>query len=135
MGKTCNHRLKNQTEKSSTMTDQRTFNFEETGDETMKKDCGVARVANVYQKNLADKNIGYGVPTFIKMELEGHEIPALHGAEQTIRQYKPKLAVCLYHKPADMWEIPLLLKNYVPEYRFFCKKSHPVCEFVLFAIV
>ena len=73
----------------------------------------------------------YGVPTFIKMDLEGFEIEALKGAEQTIRQHKPKMAVCLYHKRSDMWEIPILLNTWVPEYRFYCKKSGT--DFVLFA--
>ena len=77
----------------------------------------------------------YGVPTFIKMDLEGYEVPALLGARETISRYKPKLAVCLYHKPSDMWDIPLLLKQYVPEYRMYCKKSACPCEFVLFCVI
>ena len=29
----------------------------------------------------------YGIPTFIKMDLEGYEMPALRGAANTIKQY------------------------------------------------
>ena len=72
-------------------------------------------------------------PDFIKMDIEGSEYDALRGAEQTIRRCKPRLAICLYHHLQDMWRIPLLLKQFAPDYRFYCKKSHPFVKFVLFA--
>ena len=72
-------------------------------------------------------------PDFIKMDIEGSEYDALRGAEQTIRRCKPRLAICLYHHLQDMWRIPLLLKQFAPDYHFYCKKSHPQVEFVLFA--
>jgi hypothetical protein len=55
-------------------------------------------------------------PTFIKLDIEGSEMNALVGAKNTILKHKPKLAVCVYHKPTDLWEIPLFLKKLVPEY-------------------
>lgn len=55
--------------------------------------------------------------TFIKYDLEGAEIPAIKGAEKTLRTYKPKLALSIYHNIEDLWEIPLLVKEYVPEYK------------------
>lgn len=55
--------------------------------------------------------------TFIKMDIEGAETPALHGAKKIILRDKPKLAICIYHKPNDLLEIPLMLKDWVPEYR------------------
>jgi len=57
--------------------------------------------------------------TFIKMDIEGAELNALKGAEQTIKKYKPKLAICIYHKPEDVWEIPNLLLEFVPDYQFY----------------
>jgi FkbM family methyltransferase len=44
-------------------------------------------------------------PTFIKMDIEGHEIPALLGASHLISRDRPILAVCCYHRVADLREI------------------------------
>ncbi len=49
---------------------------------------------------LGDKDI-----SFIKMDIEGAEYKALCGAEGIIRRCRPKLAICVYHKPEDIWEI------------------------------
>jgi len=73
--------------------------------------------------------------TFIKMDIEGAELNALKGAEQTIRKYKPKLAICIYHKPEDMWEIPNLLLEFVPDYKFYIRHySSTYLETVLYAL-
>lgn len=56
--------------------------------------------------------------SWIKMDIEGHEMDALKGAQNIIQQYKPKLAICLYHCVEDLYEIPLYLHKLVPEYRF-----------------
>lgn len=74
-------------------------------------------------------------PDFIKMDLEGAEGLALIGGENTFRTYKPRCAICLYHRLEDMWMLPRLLKLFVPEYRFWCKKSALQGEFVLFGSV
>jgi FkbM family methyltransferase len=56
--------------------------------------------------------------TFIKMDIEGAEIKALQGAKNIISNQKPKLAICVYHKPEDIFEIPELLLKLNPEYNF-----------------
>jgi len=67
---------------------------------------------------------------FIKMDIEGAEIDALLGAERTISQFKPKLAICTYHRPTDSIEIKKILSKYNPNYKF---KEIERGEKVLFA--
>jgi FkbM family methyltransferase len=58
-------------------------------------------------------------PDFIKMDIEGSEIEALKGARDTISIQAPRLAISIYHKASDLWEIPLLIKNLNPKYKLF----------------
>lgn len=56
--------------------------------------------------------------TFIKADIEGMEVEALKGARELIKNQKPKMAVCVYHLPWDIYKIPLLVKELNCEYRF-----------------
>jgi len=55
---------------------------------------------------------------FIKMDIEGSELSALMGAEQSIRRFKPKLAISVYHNLADFWKIPQWIDSLGLGYRF-----------------
>ena len=68
-----------------------------------------------------DDLIGNARVTFLKMDIEGAELQALEGAKKTILANKPKLAICVYHHFKDLWEIPLFIKNLVPEYRIYLR--------------
>ncbi len=73
--------------------------------------------------------------TFIKMDIEGAEYEALKGAERTIRRYQPKLAISVYHKPEDIWELPHLILSFYPEYTFYLRHySLASEETVLYAV-
>lgn len=83
-----------------------------------------------YFKDKEDK------PTFIKMDIEGAELNALIGGENIIREYKPKLAICVYHKPEDLLQIPQLLVSYRPDYKIFMRKypARLAGEYVMYFI-
>ena len=58
---------------------------------------------------------------FIKMDIEAAELNALKGAEQTIRRFKPKLAITVYHSIKDFWEIPEWLDRLGLGYKFYLR--------------
>lgn len=73
--------------------------------------------------------------TFIKMDIEGAEYEALKGAENNIKKYKPKLAICVYHKPEDIWEIANLILEMDNTYRFYIRHYSLIdVETVLYAV-
>jgi FkbM family methyltransferase len=73
--------------------------------------------------------------TYIKMDIEGSELSALHGAEDIIREQKPKLAVSIYHKLEDIWTIPKLVLELNPEYRLYLRHySFSYYDTVLYAV-
>lgn len=72
----------------------------------------------------------------IKLDVEGSELAALMGARQTITSMRPKLIVCLYHKKEDLWEIPPLIKRFVPEYKLYlAHSSSSFLDTILYATV
>ena len=76
------------------------------------------------------------IVTFIKMDIEGAELDALKGAARIIKQHRPKLSICLYHKPEDMTELPLYILSLVSDYKLFVRHySNEPGETVLYAVV
>lgn len=73
--------------------------------------------------------------SFIKMDIEGAEYKALQGAKRTISEYKPKLAICVYHKPEDIWELPGLVLDIRPDYKlYFRHYSSRSIETIMYAL-
>lgn len=67
----------------------------------------------------ADKTV-----TYIKMDVEGAEEKAISGAHITLKNQKPKLNIALYHRSADIFEIPLQIAQINPDYKFHIRR-HP----------
>lgn len=73
--------------------------------------------------------------TFIKMDIEGSELEALKGSREIIKKYRPRLAICVYHKKEDLVEIPSYIKELVPEYKLYIRHySNDAGETVLYAV-
>lgn len=73
-------------------------------------------------------------PTFISMDVEGAECEALKGAETLIKESKPDLAICVYHAPNHIWDIPLYLESLHLGYKFYLRNyTSVIAETVLYA--
>ena len=62
--------------------------------------------------------------TLIKYDVEGSEEQALLGSTETIKKYKPRLIVSLYHRTEDMVKLPLLIHKLNPTYKMYLR-HHP----------
>lgn len=74
--------------------------------------------------------------TFIKMDIEGSELNALYGARNIIRRDKPRLAICVYHKPDDIVDILSYVISLSPDYKLYLRHYSAASEneTVLYAI-
>ena len=101
-----------------------------------KEKCAISENGNTVIKVTSIDEKLRGVPvSVIKMDIEGSEMKALGGAEQTIKKYKPRLAICVYHKPEDIIEIPLKVLELNPDYKLYLRHySYMHTETVLYAV-
>jgi FkbM family methyltransferase len=73
--------------------------------------------------------------SLIKMDIEGSELQALQGAQNTIRKHLPALSICLYHRQEDLWTIPLFIASLSDKYRLFLRRHSDDCwEQICYAI-
>jgi FkbM family methyltransferase len=62
---------------------------------------------------------------FLKMDTEGYEANIIKGAVETIKKWKPVIAMPAYHKPDDKTELPALLSSITP---YNCELHHEAEE-------
>jgi len=102
---------------------------------SMQNDEIFGNDVNLMQADSLDSILDNKPVTFIKMDIEGSEKEAIQGASNIIKTQRPKLAICIYHYMSDLWEIPLLLHEIVPEYKFYIRHhSYGFYETVLYAV-
>lgn len=94
---------------------------------------GGAKVLSIPVDSI-DGQIGEPID-LLKMDIEGAELPALHGAEKILHQSRPMLAISLYHSLDDIVDIPLYLMELLGNYTFFLKQhSITLGETLLYGI-
>ena len=73
---------------------------------------------------------------YVKYDIEGAEAAALRGSVECIRAHRPALRIALYHRGADLFELPLLLHDICPDYDLFLtrERSVPAWDIDLVAI-
>lgn len=101
-----------------------------------KENCMLSDDGNVLvEVDTIDNILAGEYVSYIKMDIEGSELAALEGAKESIVKYKPRLAICVYHKPEDIIDIPLKILELNPNYVFYLRHySYLETETVLYAI-
>ena len=91
--------------------------------------------ATTIQVVALDEALPHFAPNFIKMDIEGAEAQALHGAQAMLRQHRPRLAISAYHRPRDLWELLQHIHTLALGYSFYLR-SHAYNGFdtVLYAL-
>lgn len=85
-------------------------------------------------KCIALDNIIREEKAYIKMDIEGAELDGINGAQRLISNGSP-LAICVYHKPQDIWKLPERIQELYPNYKFRLRHySSCIFETVLYAI-
>lgn len=62
-------------------------------------------------------------PDYVKLDIEGAESAALTGMRETVIRSQPDMAVCVYHRPRDLWELPRAVDKLLPDHRLYLR-SH-----------
>ena len=60
-------------------------------------------------------------PTFIKVDIEGMEEKFLEGAYETLRKFRPKVAIAVYHNPYQLKRIVDLIDSAIPNSKIFLR--------------
>lgn len=73
---------------------------------------------------------------YVKYDVEGAEHDALLGSRNTILRDRPYLTVSAYHRNEDIFRLPLLLHEWLPDYRLYYRRtaSLPAWELRLIAV-
>ncbi len=66
-------------------------------------------------------------PDFIKMDIEGAEDDALRGARKVIGRGRSFLAVSVYHRQDHLWRLPLMIRSFWKQYRFYLRRYAEEC--------
>ena len=74
-------------------------------------------------------------PNYVKLDIEGAERAALAGMRGMLTRARPAVAVSIYHQPEDLWELPLLVHDWLPGHRLYIRQhGYNGFDTVLYAV-
>lgn len=66
---------------------------------------------------------------YLKMDVEGAEMHILEGAVNTIKKFRPSLAIAIYHGGElfmeDFYKVPILIKKITDDYEYYIRTFSP----------
>lgn len=73
---------------------------------------------------------------YLKYDVEGAELDALEGSRRLLEESRPRLLVSCYHRPEDLFLLPLWLKDHFPFYKLYLRrhKGIPAWDINLYAV-
>jgi FkbM family methyltransferase len=72
---------------------------------------------------------------YLKFDVEGFEWEALAGAAATVARCQPALGLSIYHKPADLFRLPLHVMSLCPDHRYHMRAhDDDGIDFIFYAI-
>lgn len=78
----------------------------------------------------ADTRVNY-----LKFDIEGWENEALAGARQIVKRDRPAVGMSIYHKPTDLFLLPLDIIECCPDYKFYFRAhDDDGIDFIFYAV-
>ncbi len=95
------------------------FSADEGSGSHMSTDAAATTTVNVVA---LDQVLKGARPTFVKLDIEGFERQALDGMRETLARSRPRIAMSIYHKPEDLWELPAKVHALLPDSRLYVRQ-------------
>lgn len=104
-----------------------------TGDYPLRHALSTEKTENIIETYSLDEFLNGKEVSFIKVDIEGMEMEFLKGATTTIKNFKPKMALCAYHYPCDLHVLAEYVREICPSYKFKLRHYAPLFgDFVLY---
>jgi hypothetical protein len=101
----------------------------------LQKDVNLIENGNIVPVCTVDQTFNNLGINLIKMDIEGAEKEVLLGGKKYIKEFSPFLAIAIYHKPTDLFEIPSIILDINPNYKFLLRLySENLRELILYCI-